>query len=365
MPGTPPQGGVGRGLCTDGALGMSGCDDPRHPGLVKTTTTPPRIAPSPIALVSRTQDPHAARAAARGEFVRVSSGVYASRVAWEALKPWERYLARVHAASMRYPDAVFCLDAAAAFRSLPIFGEPEEVHVIAPAHATARASAGVRVHLTAEPRSIEEIDGILVTDVADTVVDLARGRHNAVGLAVANAALRANPQLTSASLRAVNEGRASSRWRRHARWPLERAIPTPESPLESVSLAAVEWLGIPPPELQRRFCGPDHTDQVDFWWHATRTAGEADGDLKYDGEHADAVRALRDRRRRDGRLRALGVTATAHWAWSDVVDAAGLQAALVAAGVHPRYPQDTRQLHGLRTTLTQRRTWTRAPASAS
>ncbi len=202
----------------------------------------------------------------------MSSGVYASRVAWEALKPWERYLARVHAASMRYPDAVFCLDAAAAFRSLPIFGEPEEVHVIAPAHATARASAGVRVHLTAEPRSIEEIDGILVTDVADTVVDLARGRHNAVGLAVANAALRANPQLTSASLRAVNEGRASSRWRRHARWPLERAIPTPESPLESVSLAAVEWLGIPPPELQRRFCGPDHTDRVDFWWHATRTA---------------------------------------------------------------------------------------------
>ena len=352
---TPPQVKVRRQLYTDHGFGMSGDDDPRHPGVVRTMPAPPGLAPSPIMLVSRAQDPHAARAATRGEFVRVCSGVYAPRVAWEALKPWERYLARVHAVSMRNPDAVFCLDAAAAFRSLPVFGEPEEVHVIAPAHATARATSGVRTHLTAESRGIDEIDGILISGVADTVVDLARNRHNAIGLAVANAALRANPDLTPTSLRVVNEGRASSRWRRHARWPLERATPVPESPLESVSLAVIEWLGMPAPELQRWFRGPNRDDRADFWWEATRTAGEADGDLKYDGEHGDATMALRERRQRDGRLRALGVAATVHWAWSDVIDGAALQTALAAGGVRPLYPQDTRQLHSLRAALTPRR----------
>lgn len=317
-------------------------------------TTTPTIAPSPIMLVSRAQDANAPRAVTRGEFVRVVRGVYARRADWDALKPWERYLARVHAVAMRDPDAVFCLDSSAALRTLPVFGEPAEVHVIGQPHVASRASSGVRSHVTAEPRTIDEIDGMLVSGVADTVVDIARSRHNAIGLAVAGAALRANLELVAADLRALNEGRRSSRWRRHARWPLDRATPVPESPLENVSLATIEWLGIEPPELQRWFRGSTHRDRVDFWWQATRAAGEADGDIKYDGTNGDAREALRERRARDARLRAQGVASTAHWSWSEAVDGDALQALLAAAGVRPAFPRDIRQLHSLRAALAPR-----------
>ncbi|MFT4135784.1 hypothetical protein [Microbacterium sp.] len=319
-----------------------------------TTLTKPGIVPCPIMLVSRAQDAHAARAATRGEYVRVIRGVYAPRARWIELRPWERYLARVHAVALRDPDAVFCLASAAALRGLPVFLEPAEVHVLSRASSTSRAVSGVRTHVTAERRTIDEIDGMLVCGVADIVVDIARHRHNAIGLAVASAALRADADLSIAELRALNEDRCSARWRRHARWPLARATPVPESTLESVSLATIEWLGIEPPELQKWFRGPTHNDRSDFWWKATRTAGEADGDLKYDGTYGDATEALRERRARDARLHAQGAAATVHWSWSEAIGGDALQAVLAAGGVHPAFPRDVRQLHSLRAALAPR-----------
>lgn len=133
---------------------------------------------------------------------------------------------------------------------------------------------------------------------------------------VVNSVLRRHPELTTDTLRDINDGLGSSRGRSIARWVLDRATGVTESSLEDLSLAVIEWLGFPLPELQHWFRGSTPRDDLrsDFWWPRTRTAGEADGDLKYAGEPDEVARSLRDRRRRDAELRRRGARAVAHWA---------------------------------------------------
>lgn len=288
--------------------------------------------------------------------MRVLRGVYAESTAWRSIAPWERYLARVHAAALKYPDAAFCLESAAALRGLTIFGEPPEVHIVLPTSATSRAFSGVRVHTADRMPAVEELGALLVTESAEIAVGIARLRHNAVGLAVAGSVIRADPSVTMTTLAELNASHLSSRGRRHAQWVIERLTAVPESPLEYVSLAVIEWLGFPAPSLQKWLIDPSgrRDDRVDFWWESCRIAGEADGDIKYGGEFGDARVALRDRRVRDARLIERGVSATAHWGWSDVIGSAQLRAALMAAGLRPSHPADTAQLHTLARTLAPR-----------
>lgn len=311
------------------------------------------VKPSPIALIQRRDDP---RAATRRELVRVTRGVYAVARDWRALTRSDRYLARVHAVSLRSPDAVFCLESACALLGYAIVGNPFDVHVVAPPSSrTARVRSGVRTH-TAVERQLIDAGGILLSTPTDTAVDMARARHNAVGLAAVNSILRRHPAVRVDELREINENRVSSRGRRIARWVWARATGVTESTLEDISLAVVEWLGFPPPELQRWFQGhtPSGDLRSDFWWPQTRTAGEADGDVKYSGDPGEAAEALRKRRARDAELRRRGASAVAHWAWDEAVAGEPVAAALVAAGLHPSFPADLRQLHSLRTLLARR-----------
>jgi hypothetical protein len=310
------------------------------------------LAPSPIALIRREDEPHADRALRAKRLVAVARGVYAEADAWRLLRPWERYRARVHAAALRYPDAVFILEAGASLRGLPVFGEPADVHIAATSLATSRTMSGVRVHTATHLPAAEEIDGLIVATPAELAVDIARSRHHAIGLAVAGEALRANGELDIAALRELNETRLSTRGRRHARWAIDRASGVPESTLEHVSLAVIEWLGFPAPELQKWILGPTpgEDDRLDFWWEETRTGGEADGDVKYAGK--DALEVLQVRRARDARLLDRGVSATAHWGWFDACRVTPLRAALLAAGLRPEHPENTLQLRSLTRLLT-------------
>ena len=312
------------------------------------------VLPSPVALLRRDDIPHCDRAIRSQEVVRVARGVYADATEWRALRPWERYRARVHATAMIHPDAVFVLESAASLRGLPVFGEPRDIHLAASQAATSRSVSGVRVHTARHLPAIDEIGGLLVAAPAEIAVGIARGRHHAIGSAVAGAVLRQHSQISADELRLRNEKQASSRGRRHARWPLDRATGVPESTLEHVSLAVIEWLGFPAPELQKWIRGgPDEEDyRLDFWWTHQRIGGEADGDSKLAG--TDALAALRSRRDRDAELIERGVSATAHWGWHDAVNAAPLRAALLAAGLRPERPEETAELRSLARLLSAR-----------
>lgn len=312
----------------------------------------PRTA-APAVLFRARDTTHSTRAVRTGRLYPVLRGVYAAGTEWASLAPWDKFLTRVHAAHLRHPDSVFFLEAAAVVHGLPIFGDPGDVHVLGDSERRSRLSAGIHVHTTTEPRALTMVGGLRVPSIADTVVDMARARHPAIALAVADAALRLDPLVSVESLVALNEARASSRGRKRARWVLHRASPLSESPLESVDRAVIEWLGFPEPELQV-WIG---SDRVDKWWPAHKIAGEGDGDGKY--ERSSDVRAmLSERHRRDARLIAAGAVSVPHWGWPEALAADPLFALLTTAGLPVVHPRNTAQLSSLARTL-------RRPAGSS
>lgn len=313
-----------------------------------TTST---VAPSPVLLLRHAELPHPERAVRRGEVVKVRRGVYAPAREWNALAPWVRYRARVHAVKLLHPDAVFVLESAASLHPvLPVFRDPLIVHVLEGPGGASRSLAGVRTHTSHGERELVDLGGSVVSSLAETAVDIARHRHAAIGLAVADAALRADRTITPELLVARNEARLSSRGRSLARWSLQRADGRAESPLESVSRATIEWLGFPQPELQTTFLTGGSEDRGDFWWPAFRVLGESDGDIKYDGSHGGALIALKARRARDARLRPRS-TSIAHWGWAEVMAFTQLRGILTGAGLPILTPEDTAALVAMRRLL--------------
>lgn len=322
-----------------------------------------QIATSPIALLRFTEVPHPERGVARGALIRVRHGVYAAAPLWRALPTWERYLARVRAVALVHPDAIFARESAAALLGMPLFGDHGIVHVLVPASGASRSISGVRTHATVGDRTIMEAGGLAMTTPAETAVDLARHKHHAIGLAAADAALRIDPSLTASLLVAINEGRASSRGRNIARWPLSHSSPLAETALESVSRAVINWLGFSAPELQvvlRAASGEE--DRADFLWPDERVAGESDGDLKYDGRFGDPRTVLRRQGERDTRLRQ-HVVAVPHWGWHDATTVTPLRGILRGAGLRPIASEDSARLYTLTRNVAPHAPHRAAPAS--
>ena len=276
------------------------------------------VRPAPVPLLTRaTANVDIDHALRKNRLIRVIRGVYAPAWLWRELRPSERYLAMVHAVAALAPDAVFCLESAAALTSLPVLGHPPEVHVLDMRGSAARRIDRVRVHVSREPRELIRVDGILVTSPEETVVDLARQRHPVIGLAAADALLRQRDWTDGGPLAERNQTRRGSRGRRVAQWPIEFASPLSESVLESVSRASVHWLGYPEPELQVGFSLSSGEHRVDMFWRRFDAIGEADGKLKYDGSLGDPADALWKEKRREDELRRR-VRAFTRWAWDDV-----------------------------------------------
>lgn len=263
---------------------------------------------------------------------RVRRGVYADAAEWQALTPWDRYLARVHAQLLYDPRSVIVDESAAALWGPSIAWASRPVHILRPG-GHARSSAALRIHTTRDARDIVEVDGILITSPVSTAIDIARNRPWAEGRAYADALMRLDGAITREALSAENAARSSSRGALHAGWVIDRASPIPESPLESLSLCAIEWGGFEIPELQTEFAWEDGIDRSDFFWRNQRIIGEADGDAKYDLSD-DPREALREEKRREDRLRRR-VSGFARWGWADIPIPGRIDSYLRAAGLRP------------------------------
>lgn len=299
--------------------------------------------------------------------MRVRPGVFADAPQWAALEPWNRYLARVHAVALTAPDAVFAFESAVALRGGPIFGDPGVVHVLELTGGTSRLSAGIRSHTGVSDRRLEQSGGLLLTGAADTAVDIARSRHPAVGLAVADHSLRTDIGSAREALLEINAMRASSRGRAHARWPLERATAETESVLESLSCAVFEWLGAPQPDLQVSFrSDTGATDRPDFSWllpNGRHVAADADGDIKYDGRFGEPIEILHRRADRDDRLR-IHLDALAHYGWRQLIDVAPMRLILRELGVPAVAPEHAAPLLTLRRAVSPTRETASTPRNS-
>lgn len=263
-----------------------------------------------------------ARQARRGDLVRLRRGSYASptHVGTEAA---DRHRQLVEATMpLLAPDAVVSHLSAAVLHALPVWGDQlGRVQVTRSAARSGKRRGNVHVHTA--PLAAEEVvavQGLPVTTLARTVVDL--GRTVAAGQAVAagDAALR-----TGLSPTELDEVLALAHGRPHvaaARRVAALLDPRSESAGESSSRVVLHELGLPPTNLQHEVFDASGRliGRSDFAWEQHRTLGEFDGRVKYGrllrpGETAaDAV--YREKRREDA-LRDQGWQVV-RWSWADL-----------------------------------------------
>jgi hypothetical protein len=287
-----------------------------------------------------------ARAATAGRERRVARGVYLPGETWAALDARERYVALVRAvAETRGYRPLISHWSAAAVHGLPIVESwPSDVHTIVGPTAGGRSRGGVIKHSSrVDDADVVEVDGLLVTSVARTVLDVASVGNFMTAVTVADRAIyvdrfgRRPPLCTMEELVAAWERSLPFRAFARSRDVIAFAETNADSVLESVSRVNMRVIGCPRPLLQTPYY--DHAGfigEADFDWPDYRTLGEADGDIKYlnpefrNGRTAEQV--VLDEKVREDRFRALPRTVT-RWRWAVAVRPERLRAHLAAVGL--------------------------------
>lgn len=269
-----------------------------------------------------------------------------SRGSWDALEARERYLLRVRAvAETRRFRPVLSHWSAAAVHGLPIVGDwPVLVHIAVGPTTGGRSRNGVVKHsVRLRDGDVEEIDGLLTTSLARTVVDLAASSSPLSAVAVVDYALHIDRHARRPA--PLHRDRLLEMWesmmpfRGHARSLdlIEFGETAADSPLESVSRFTMRAIGCPRPRLQTPFFDREgFIGETDFDWPDFGHIGEADGDRKYLDEAyrrgRTPERVVLDEKFREDRLRAVSKGFT-RWRWVVARDPRALRVLLSEAGL--------------------------------
>lgn len=211
---------------------------------------------------------------------------------------------------------------AAVLHRLPIWPTAlDRVHVTRNRSSGGKRRSIVHVHTAPLPDDhVTAIDGVPVTSLARTVLDLCRTVPIEQAVAAGDAAL------AYGLVREILDDQLAQM----ARWPgtrqARRAIALmdlrSESPGESVSRVRLHQDGLPAPDLQQDiFDGHGKfVARVDFLWREQHTIGEFDGKIKYGrllkpGQSIEEL--LFEEKRREDALRDLGWQIV-RWLWADL-----------------------------------------------
>lgn len=284
----------------------------------------------------------------KGAYVPVLRGVYVTAQLWSDTGVDERYLMRVHAAALRADeDLVFSHHSALALWRLPWVGRwPTSIHVTQEIATGGRSNATFSRHTVGVPKVLERIDGLTVTMIERTVVDIARTSTFAQAVVVADAALRRTTHPSesvprSAATRETLFSEMETLPIRHGtakiRAVIDFADGKADRPGESLSRVNMRKAHLPAPQLQVKIRGASGREWiVDFYWPTCRLVGEFDGEAKY----TDPVflrgrtpqRALMEEKEREDDIRAAGYGLT-RWGWDKARSPILLRNHLVAAGL--------------------------------
>ncbi|MFT3898666.1 MAG: hypothetical protein QM728_00250 [Gordonia sp. (in: high G+C Gram-positive bacteria)] len=269
---------------------------------------------------------HELRAAVRsGDLIRLTPGVFVPRSdSFDGARGADRlYRLRSIAVATSEPSGGYPLShaSAAAIHDLPLLRpDRKRVHLTSGHGSGGNITADRHLHSSLlGAADVTVVDGVSVTTLARTAVDVATSGRFAQALTAFDSALRADVdrELLAAALTGRRYGV------RAARRGLQYAHKDAESVGESWSRAQMIDAGLPGPVLQREFRCPSGKYRCDFCW-GDRLIGEFDGAVKYGrllrpGESvSDAV--LREKRRED-ELRALGFMVV-RWTWDDLAKGA-------------------------------------------
>ncbi len=269
-------------------------------------------------------DDHLAAGVAAGELIHLGYGAYVPAL---ALPPGPtrgdvRYRYRCVAfgtADLGKRAPVLSHQSAAALHGLPLLkADLGSVHLLSCSPSGGHKRHRRHIHTgIVDPGSVVLIDGVHVTSLVRTAIDLACGGDFARALTVLDGALRRGA--TREELR----GELDSRRRTGisiARRALIHADGASESVGESWSRAQFIAADLPTPNLQTRYRGRTRHARVDFEW-SSRLVGEFDGRVKYgrvylrDGETpADLVEREKER---EDELRERGLMVV-RWIWREL-----------------------------------------------
>lgn len=286
-----------------------------------------------------------------GQLHRIRPGEFALGDEWSPSSRLVRHRELVlRTADRVLSPQVYSHHSAAALWGIRIHGAwPDRVDVLVDPATGGRSTGRMRRHaLGFDRREIVELEGLLVTSPAQTVVDLARRLPFLDGVVATDSALGTafgrrrltTPDEILARLEAGGRGRGMAR----ARAVVAAADGRAESPPETLSRVGSVGLGFPRPDIQREFVTASGLRRVDQWWAEFGHVGECDGAAKYtDAEMLrgrDPVEVLRAEKVRDRELLALPeVRRITHWDPADLYPPARFYDLLISAGLPSRFPR--------------------------
>jgi hypothetical protein len=258
-----------------------------------------------------------------GELVRLGRGAYLSAPGAPPRFEVRHALLAAVRDEREAADGVLSHVSAAVLHGLSTWGlRLDRIHRTRDRRTGGRVGEGVHVHAAPlAPDEVVEVDGLLVTSVGRTVIDIARTAGLDAGVAVADSALHKHltdpDELARAAQRCTGWPGAPQ-----ARRVIALADGDSDSVGESRSRLAIQQAGLPAPVLQWKVEGAGRVFETDFGWPELRTVGEFDGLSKYGrllkpgDDPADVVVAekLREDEIRDLDLRVV------RWIWAEIDD---------------------------------------------
>ncbi|HET6296795.1 MAG TPA: type IV toxin-antitoxin system AbiEi family antitoxin domain-containing protein [Kribbella sp.] len=257
-----------------------------------------------------------------GRWERVRHGQYAESVDLSRLAPWDQqrqlHRRQVHAVvnSKRPESVAVSHQSALVLHDLPLWGIGlEEVHLTRLDNFRGGLTGAVRHHRgKLAPGELTEVQGLITTTLPRAVAETACTASFEAAVVIADAAVR-RPQLSAEAIGKVLDVVEFWPGSPTARKALAFADRRCESVGESRLRVLMNDQGLTAPMLQVDFeDAAGFVGRVDFYFPEHNTVVEFDGLVKYSGGSAEA---LIEEKRREDRLRALGVEVV-RIIWSDL-----------------------------------------------
>jgi len=282
-----------------------------------------------------------------GVFVRVRRGVLVRGDEWRALRPEGRAIVRARAwASVAGDEPLFSHTTAAAVHGLPLFRtRSDTVHTIV-SESRKGQTPGVARHRGELDAGVTRVRGLLLTDLARTMADVARSESAETAVTVADAALRSasrsadHPRVVVLRQQALDHAAALARGGKRSARIIEFADPRAQLPGESVSRLYLLRLGFASPRLQVEVPGPRGIRYfVDFGLDDVDAFGEFDGEGKYlDPRYLNgrtSEQALLEEKWREDWIRGTTQRRYARWGSAHIATAQTLGARLAHFSIVP------------------------------
>lgn len=280
------------------------------------------------------------RDAGRGVLVKLRRGAYVTSATWQQSSRRARHLLRARAviAASTRPVALAGISAAAAW-AMPVHEAwPHDVTVLDQWRGGGRSEPGVRKTAAGfGTATIQSVDGIPVTSLARTALDIARTHSFADATGSLDWALwhRRTGHLDKVDLVAELDSMNLRSGLRHLRRCVEFSTHLSDSFGESKTRAVIHLLEFEPPELQVEFHDREGSIYPDYFWRSAMIAGEFDGKAKYTRNEytkGDPAEAVWKEKKREDRLRRM-VSGVTRILTDDVEHPQRLERLLVGAGV--------------------------------